>query len=488
MECISSEDDPNIVAANDGKISEGEGNAEQAVNNTVYVPDYCIASPWTLVCSAVKEFATSKTQGFLKGCKWSPDGTCLMACAEDNVLRLFDLPADLYNSYQKSYKGCTTTEISPSLRIKEGGLIYDYCWHPHMSSWNPETCLLASSAKEGPVHLWDAYKGELAASYRAYNNVDEVEAAKSICISPDGEKLYCGFDKCVRVFDVHVPGRSCQTRPTKLKDGTPGSQTGIISCIAVNPALPSVYAAGSYMKTIGPFRLPNYLTLFNLIAYRFQIAGLYSEPDGAALCVLEGHRGGVTHLKFSPDGLVLYSGGRKDREILCWDLRNPGRVLFTVNRTVETNQRIYFDLDPSGRYLITGDTNGFVTIWDTQRVMEISAGSTSESAPASTTSEMIRWRVHNDCTNGVSFHPWLPLVATSSGQRHLLITDNSSGDSSESDDGDCSARSVRENCVKLWWTGEIDGDGPIINDNPAVPEKAGRPNLQQFPLVDRTNI
>jgi hypothetical protein len=46
--------------------------------------------------------------------------------------------------------------------------------------------------------------------------------------------------------------------------------------------------------------------------------GLYSEPEGTALCVLEGHRGGVTHLKFSPDGMVLYSGGRKDPEILWY--------------------------------------------------------------------------------------------------------------------------------------------------------------------------
>lgn len=117
-----------------------------------------------------------------------------------------------------------------------------------------------------------------------------------------------------------------------VTDGTEASQSGIISCIAVNPCLPSVYAAGSYMKTIG----------------------LYSEPEGTPLCILKGHKGGVTHLKFSPDGLVLYSGGRKDPEILCWDLRNPGSILFTVNRTVATNQRIYFDLDATGRHLISG--------------------------------------------------------------------------------------------------------------------------------------
>lgn len=38
---------------------------------------------------------------------------------------------------------------------------------------------------------------------------------------------------------------------SKATDGISASQSGIISCIAVNPALPSVYAAASYLKTIG---------------------------------------------------------------------------------------------------------------------------------------------------------------------------------------------------------------------------------------------
>ena len=96
------------------------------------------------------------------------------------------------------------------------------------------------------------------------------------------------------------------------------SQSGIISCIAVNPALISVYAAASYLKTIGKQTITFEILLFNGIAF-FLKKGLYSEPDGTALCVLEGHKGGVTHLKFSPDGLVLYSGGRKDPEILWFD-------------------------------------------------------------------------------------------------------------------------------------------------------------------------
>ena len=42
----------------------------------------------------------------------------------------------------------------------------------------------------------------------------------------------------------------------------------------------------------------------------------------------------------------------QDQEILCWDVRNTGRVLYSVLREVTTNQRVYFDLDrlvPSSR-------------------------------------------------------------------------------------------------------------------------------------------
>lgn len=115
-------------------------------------------------------------------------------------------------------------------------------------------------------------------------------------------------------------------------------------------------------------------------------AGLYSCEDGSLLALLPArHHGGLTHLLFSPNGYHLYTGSRKvsglicavllsltglycqiqyyryihqsetllfvmchcfqESEILCWDLRDPGQVLFSMHRNVNTNQRIYFDLD-----------------------------------------------------------------------------------------------------------------------------------------------
>jgi WD40 repeat protein len=84
------------------------------------------------------------------------------------------------------------------------------------------------------------------------------------------------------------------------------------------------------------------------------VLGVYVEPNGTPLCLLLGHTGGITHIEFSPDGTKLLSGGRKDSEVICWDIRNPGAVLFSVQRNVTTNQRMYFDITPDSRYLVSG--------------------------------------------------------------------------------------------------------------------------------------
>jgi len=69
----------------------------------------------------------------------SPDGTCILTNSDDNVLRVFDLPPELHcqESWQKDRM---LPELEPALRVVEGGLVYDYCWYPLMSSWNPLSC------------------------------------------------------------------------------------------------------------------------------------------------------------------------------------------------------------------------------------------------------------------------------------------------------------------------------------------------------------
>lgn len=61
-------------------------------------------------------------------------------------------------------------------------------------------------------------------------------------------------------------------------------------------------------------------------------------------------------MSFASDGILLYSGARMDSEILCWDLRNPGCVLYSFPRAVSTNQRIYFDLSACSTYVLSGES------------------------------------------------------------------------------------------------------------------------------------
>jgi len=43
---------------------------------------------------------------------------------------------------------------------------------------------------------------------------DELTSAYSLAFSNDGQLLYSGFEKMIRVFDISRPGRECQSRPT----------------------------------------------------------------------------------------------------------------------------------------------------------------------------------------------------------------------------------------------------------------------------------
>ena len=66
--------------------------------------------------------------------------------------------------------------------------------------------------------------------------------------------------------------------------------------------------------------------------------GLYLEPHGSCLCLLTGQSGGITHITFTPDGTKILAGGRKDPEILVWDVRNPGHLYASLRRKADTNQ------------------------------------------------------------------------------------------------------------------------------------------------------
>lgn len=62
-----------------------------------------------------------------------------------------------------------------------------------------------------------------------------------------------------------------------------------------------------------------------------------------------------TQVQFSRDGNFLYTGARRDGAVWCWDVRSTMQPVYRLARDSETtNQRIHFDIEPTGRHLATG--------------------------------------------------------------------------------------------------------------------------------------
>ncbi|CAM9724717.1 unnamed protein product, partial [Chrysoparadoxa australica] len=317
---------------------------------------------------------------FVKSLHMAPDGTCLLSSAEDCVMRLHEIGTEAADSV--SGTSGNKDNWQPCLNFQEGESIYGAAWYPRMSSQSPETCVFISTSRDHPLHLWDAYTGKLRASYRGYDHLDEVVAANSVCFNAPGDKIFAGYNRLLRVFDAGQPGRNCEERPTSSSRNCKDGQRGIISSLAFSPDFSGLFAAGSYGKSVC----------------------LYDERmHSACLMVLwrEG-MGGVTHMKFSPDGRLLYSGGRKEDSIACWDIRGGGGALLrSFERMGDTNQKLSFDVDASGKYLAAGGTDGKVAIYSTVSGDEVGH---LEQQP--------------DAVGAVCFHPTSTVMALCTGQRH----------------------------------------------------------------------
>ena len=288
---------------------------------------------------------------YFKGVKFSPDGCCVLSSSEDNTLRLFEVPDAL----------TTATTLTPVLRFSESETIYDFCWYPRMSSASPQTCVFASTSRNSPVHLYDAYTGGLRATYRAYDHYDEISSPISLCFSLDGARLYAGFPRMVRVFDTSRPGRPVASRALCKSRADRTGQRGVVSCISFNPDWSGLYAVGTYARNVW----------------------VYDDRSAAPVLSFENAHvgGGVTQVQWCPDGRTLCSGARTDGEIAVWDVRggsNHAR-LAALSRECATNQRIAFDIDEAsgGRYLVSGSSSPTVTCYDLKR---LTAGSSAEEA------------------------------------------------------------------------------------------------------------
>lgn len=115
----------------------------------------------------------TRDPNYLRGCVWSPDGTCILVPVHRDGMHVLELPTELYAVDEVSTERPLDI-LTSAVQVPENGMVYDCCWYPFMNSAAPETCCWLSSQQHGPIQMWDAFDGKLRCSYRGYDAVDEV--------------------------------------------------------------------------------------------------------------------------------------------------------------------------------------------------------------------------------------------------------------------------------------------------------------------------
>lgn len=77
---------------------------------------------------------------YLRGCVWSPDGTCCLTVVENDGMHLIEIQKDLILEHGDTNIVKNVTVLDSAVHVKEGGTVYDYCWFPGMNSGYPDTC------------------------------------------------------------------------------------------------------------------------------------------------------------------------------------------------------------------------------------------------------------------------------------------------------------------------------------------------------------
>ncbi len=159
--------------------STGDSKEESTLGAVRKLTNLDFASP-KLLCSVKKPFAchTGSPQkygnnNFLKGCKWSPDGSCILTNSEDRTLRVFTLKSETFaelNSGNMS-EFSEETDVGILSENREGDLVYDFCWFPLLYGIETNSCLYATTSRDHPIHLRDAFSGAPRATYRPINHL-----------------------------------------------------------------------------------------------------------------------------------------------------------------------------------------------------------------------------------------------------------------------------------------------------------------------------
>jgi WD40 repeat protein len=206
--------------------------------------------------------------------------------------------------------------LQPKLSLEHGRAVIESV------AFSPDGRMLASADLQRVI-LWDASSGTKVRALENHHG-----RIKKVAWHPDGATLITNGEGIV-FWDV----------ATGVERGAIEPGEGIsVRRFALSPDGKTVASTGDYSRDVR----------------------LWDIASRKQRMLLSGHEGAVDALAFSPDGLLLASGG-SDATIVIWDVAS-GRKRTVLTRHNDPVESVAFS--PDGKSLVSGSRSSMIILWD----------------------------------------------------------------------------------------------------------------------------
>lgn len=273
---------------------------------------------WRVVVSAeqvelVPTHVLAAHKRVVRSVAFRPDGKQLACASEDGTVRLWSAPPATDQMLPFQAERTLTGHTDRVFRVV----------------YSPDSQRVASAGADTEIRLWDTTSGAWVGTLRGHT-----ERIAGLAFSPDGKTLVSGgVDQDIRIWNVEsgecVRVLSLHRYP--------------LLAVAFSPDGRLLASAG-HSTSVRLWETQSWQPIKQL-----SVAGI-SHTE-------------VWSLQFNPQGTELMISGEV-RPISIWDIRSDQCIFMPHNWEAEIWLSAF---DPSGRWAVTGDHNGHLLFWDTEK-------------------------------------------------------------------------------------------------------------------------